>query len=159
MEWESPLIVQFYHFRGIVTFMSFNPSFDADFSRGSFGEDLINSMPAMFQESKIEVKTDYRAIETGNFFVEYQQQNVRSFNWKPSGINVSTADYWAFVIPQNFAVYIISRKGLVELLRENWETYKHRSQPIKNEQTNAAMGILVPVRDLSLKMVENVGKI
>lgn len=134
--------------------MPFNPSFDADFSRGSFGEDLINSMPVMFQESKIEVKTDYRAVETGNFFIEYQQQNIYSDEWKPSGINVSTADYWAFVIPQNFAVYIVSRKSLVELVRDNWETYKHRSQPIRSAETNAARGVLVPVKDLASKMVE-----
>lgn len=134
--------------------MAFNPSFDADFSRGNFGENLINSMPVMFQESKIEVKTDYRATETGNFFVEYQQKNIYNNEWKDSGIKVSTADYWAFVIPQNYAVYIISRKGLTELLRDNWETYKHRSQPIMTVETNSTMGILVPVRDLAAKMLE-----
>ena len=41
---------------------------------------------------RYEVKADRMAFQTGNIAVEFQCSN------KPSGINVSTADYWAYFV-------------------------------------------------------------
>lgn len=40
---------------------------------------------------KVEVKYDKKSDETGNYFIEIED------NGKPSGINVTTADWWALV--------------------------------------------------------------
>lgn len=43
------------------------------------------------QDLKIEVKTDIRSKDTGNIAIEHESYG------KPSGIKVTTADFWAFI--------------------------------------------------------------
>tara|TARA_B110000503_G_scaffold101884_1_gene152172 strand:+ start:3407 stop:3829 length:423 start_codon:yes stop_codon:yes gene_type:complete len=137
--------------------MTYEPKFDVDFARGKIGEDLVSGLPEMFLSGKVEVKTDSKAIKTGNFYVETWQKSYYSDEWKQSGIYLSEADYWAFVIEQNLAMFMITRKALVELLTENWETYREGSQPICTPETNASKGMLVPISDIVQKMIEKSG--
>lgn len=67
---------------------------DLDFRRGLKGENLL----AEIIETS-EVKTDYQWQYTGNLYVEYECFYVNSNKWKPSGIEVTKAKYWTFVIP------------------------------------------------------------
>ncbi len=67
---------------------------DLDFRRGQIGENLL----ADIVETS-EVKTDYQWQNTGNLYVEYECWYVNDNKWKPSGIEVSKAKYWTFVIP------------------------------------------------------------
>jgi hypothetical protein len=133
--------------------MSYNPNFDVDFSRGKLGEDLVSALPEMIQDGKIEVKTDSLAIKTGNFYVETWQRNVYDMEWKKSGINVTTADYWAFVVEQTGAMYLISTSDLKDLIRKNIDKYREGEQSIVNYQTNGSRGRLVPVLDIATKML------
>ena len=134
--------------------MTFNPSFDVDFARGKIGEDLVGGLPEMIRDGKIEVKTDSLAIKTGNFYVETWQRNVYNMQWKQSGINVTTADYWAFVIPQTMSMFLVSTKALRELLEENRDAYREGEQRIVNAETNGSRGRLVPVKDVFQIMVQ-----
>jgi len=54
----------------------------------------------------IEVKSDRRAGDTGNFFVEFQCSK------KPSGLDVSTATYWVLHDAANDAFYKVPRAEL-----------------------------------------------
>lgn len=129
-----------------------NPHFDVDFTRGLVGEDLINNLADLIKLGKIEVKTDYRAIETGNFYVEtWQYSDSSAQDRRQSGINVTTAESWAFVIPQTMSVYIIATEDLKTLMRRN--EYRETRQPIINSNTNASIGRLVPVMDVAQMMV------
>ena len=130
----------------------YNPHFDTDLARGLVGENLIEQLPELIKLGKVEVKTDYRAIETGNFYIETRQYSMPdASDQRLSGINVTQAESWAFVIPQTMAVYLIATDELKNLLRS--KEYRETRQPIINAHTNASIGRLVPVMDVAKMMV------
>ena len=74
--------------------MKYNGNFSHDLEVGQIAEQDLNRL---FNKTKIEVKMDFMAHKTGNFYVEYN-----SFK-KPSGIAISEADFWC--------IYIMTKKG------------------------------------------------
>jgi hypothetical protein len=122
--------------------MGNNPHFDIDVKRGELGESLLKDI----LEGKVEVKTDYRAKETGNYYVEYKQYNSDYESW--SGISITEAKWWAWVCPTSNKVTIVPVETLRKIVKDNWGTFRHTRQPIHNNQTNASMGILVPVASI-----------
>lgn len=131
--------------------MPFNPDFDTDFSRGRLGEELLESLPEMIKNKTVEVKTDYRSSETGNFYVETWHRNIYTMEWRQSGINVTKADYWAFIVPSTMSMYLIRTENLKNLLRTN--DYREGTQYIASATTNASKGRLVPVKDIANQML------
>ena len=69
--------------------------FDLDFSKGKEGEDLVEQT---LLSGTIEVKTDLKWQKTGNLYVETECYYQTSQQWEPSGLSVTKADYWAFVL-------------------------------------------------------------
>ena len=70
----------------------YQPHFDTDLERGRVGENLLNTFLADLAGKKFEVKTDYRAWETGNFYIEtWQYRQPDAIDKKPSGINITEA--------------------------------------------------------------------
>lgn len=128
------------------------PHFDIDFDRGRVGESLVEELPEAISQGKVEVKTDYRAIDTGNFYIEtWQYGREDESDKRQSGINVTKADSWAFVIPQTKAIYLITTEDLKTLMRSN--SYRETRQPRINSNTNASIGRLVPVEHVAQKML------
>jgi hypothetical protein len=74
---------------GVKHTKGFNPHFDLDLK---FGEKYQNELQEIFNNKKIEVKTDKICQRTGNVFVEIESRG------KASGIMTTTADYWAFCL-------------------------------------------------------------
>ena len=66
--------------------------FRKNLEEGKQGEDYSKSL--LTGKYKVETKTDYKCYETGNVFVEFQSRG------KDSGIRVSTAEVWSFVLPK-----------------------------------------------------------
>lgn len=133
--------------------MTANPHFDTDLARGLVGENLVEQFPELIRLGKVEVKTDYKAIDTGNFYVETWQYSLDDASDKrQSGINITKAETWAFVIPQTMCIYYIPVEQLKSLMRKN--DYRETRQPIINAYTNASIGRLVPVMDVAKAMVE-----
>jgi hypothetical protein len=129
----------------------YEPRFDIDFSRGLIGENLVSNLPEAINSGTVEVKTDYRAETTGNFYVEtWQYGQADESDKKQSGINTTKADSWAFVIPQTGAMFLIKTDDLKALMKAN--DYRETRQPKINENTNASIGRLVPVMDIALQM-------
>jgi hypothetical protein len=129
----------------------YQPHFDTDLERGKVGEDLLNTFLADLAGNKFEVKTDYRAWETGNFYIEtWQYRQPGAIDKKESGINVTQAEYWCFAGPNNNGFVMIKTEALKELLRAT--DYRVVHQPIANLNTNASIGRLVPVVDVLRKI-------
>lgn len=82
-----------------------------EFSQGKFKDrDIKATFHKLGQtyEKTFEVKRDKKADETGNVWIEYM------FNWNPSGIYTSTADYVVYKLGDKF--YCIDRiKLIIEL--------------------------------------------
>ena len=69
--------------------------FDIDLSKGKVGEALVEDT---LISGTIEVKTDLRWKDTGNIYVETECFYQTSGQWEPSGLSVTKADWWAFVL-------------------------------------------------------------
>jgi len=73
-----------------------NSSFDLDFGYGRKGEQLVE---ALLTEGKtVEVKRDRKWWATNNIYIEVECWFNKSKSWEPSGLMVTTAEYWAFVL-------------------------------------------------------------
>ena len=121
----------------------YEPRFDLDYQRGLIGEKLVGSFLEALSGSRIEVKTDYRVLETGNVFVETHQQ-VFGQDWKPSGINVSEAEFYSFAGPASNGFVTIK----TSLLKELAGASPRANVNSRSTETSAARGRLVRVADI-----------
>ena len=129
----------------------YQPHFDADFERGKVGEDLLGTFLQDLEGKKVEVKTDYRAWETGNFYIEtWQYSQDDASDRRQSGINVTQAEYWCFAGPQGNGFIMIKTADLKDLMREI--SPRETRQPKINANTNASIGRLVPVAEVLRKI-------
>lgn len=123
--------------------MTYQPHFDMDLAVGELGEQLVKAGLT----GKVEVKTDRRVAETGNIYIEtWQFRKPDQSDKKPSGINTTSADYWAIATTKGIGFLIVKTTELKILLKGN--NYRQVSQPIANEHTNGSLGLLVPIKDL-----------
>lgn len=131
--------------------MTYEPHFDIDFARGKVGEDLVGTFLADLQGKKIEVKTDYRACETGNVYVEtWQYHKDDASDKKRSGINITQSDYYCFASPEGLGFIMIKTDALKDVIRETRPREVRQSKI--NAHTNASIGRLVKVRDILIKL-------
>lgn len=96
---------------------------------------------AIFNNKKIEVKTDFMAHETGNIAIEYESRG------KPSGIAVTEADFYAYCLPRsNFQNIIIFMEinELKRLAREYWS----KGNIKKMGDENTSVSVLIPLNKL-----------
>lgn len=121
----------------------YQPHFDIDFQRGLVGEKLVGTFLEALSGSKIEVKTDYRAIETGNVYVEAWQLNSKS-QWVKSGLNVTEAEWFVFAGPSGDGFVAIKSSRLKELAMDA----PRASIDISSRNTRATRGRLVTVQSI-----------
>lgn len=86
----------------------------------------------------IEHKSDHKARATGNVFIEYRQKG------RPSGIQVTTADFWAIEFDTN-AWVILETSRLKWLAREAWKAGRR----VVGGDNDQYEGVLVPVAQLT----------
>lgn len=70
--------------------MNHRATFDFDLEFGTKAEDMLKE--ALGNPSSVEVKSDRMAWRTGNIVIEYRDHG------KPSGIAITKADLWAYVV-------------------------------------------------------------
>jgi hypothetical protein len=96
----------------------------------------------------IEVKTDRKWKETGNLFIEEScfQQSTQS--WEPSGIAISKATHWGFIL--DGSVVIVTRDHLINVVADY-------GKPIENKQMpNPSKGHLItPAQLINYTRVKN----
>lgn len=80
-----------------------NSAFDLDFSFGRAGESLVEEL--LNGGKTVEVKRDRRWHETNNVYIELMCWYQSSQSWEPSGLSVTEASHWAFVLEES--VFII----------------------------------------------------
>ena len=112
----------------------YTSTFDIDLRRGLYGEGLLMDLLRKGNEL-IEVKTDYRAHETGNIAVELECRG------KPSGLTTTEADYWAFIIPGLDNSIILQRKERVMKLCQDKPT-------VMVGDGKASKCVLLPIRSM-----------
>jgi hypothetical protein len=89
-----------------------NSDWDLDFRHGVDGENMVANLLSI---ETVEVKNDRRWSETGNVYIETDCYYVNSQAWEPSGINVSKATHWAFVLDEVVVILPLERlKKIVE---------------------------------------------
>ena len=86
------------------------------------------------QFASVEVKTDYKAHETGNIIYEVQtSDNLGCFE-------KTKAKYIAYYIPANKVIYMINTVKL--------RTFIHKKRPEERRMGDNASGILIPIQEL-----------
>lgn len=86
------------------------------------------------QFASVEVKTDYKAHETGNIVYEVQTSNNLGCFEK------TKAKYIAYYIPADKVIYLLNTVNL--------RTYIHQLRPEEREMGDSARGFLIPIDDL-----------
>jgi hypothetical protein len=125
--------------------MNYQPAFDIDFKRGLVGENLTKTFLNDLAGSLIEVKTDYRAHETGNVYVEtHQYPKGQLEQHQLSGINLSEADWYVFAGPASTGFIAIKKDELMRLVIEAPRA-EIAAQNINSNQTRGRLVRLVDI--------------
>jgi len=121
-----------------------NSSFDLDFSYGKGGENLVEQL--LTQGKTVEVKRDRKWWSTNNIYIEVECWYLSSQSWEPSGLSVTKAEYWAFVL----------EKGVVMIPTDhvNYTVKKFGREITCEIPPNRSKGFLVTVEDLLIAMRE-----
>ena len=121
-----------------------NSSFDLDFSYGKGGENLVEQL--LTGGKTVEVKRDRKWWSTNNVYIEVECWYLSSQSWEPSGLSVTKADYWAFVL----------EKGVVMIPTDHLHyAVKNFGRQITCEiPPNRSKGFLITVEDLLTAMRE-----
>ena len=117
-----------------------NYKFDLDIIDGEEGEALVREI--LQGEGKIEVKRDFIVSNTGNVAVEYHSRG------NPSGIAVTEADWWAFVLDgeryKSEVVILVRTARLKQLCRP----YLGTKKDVPGGDDNTSRMILLNVAEL-----------
>jgi hypothetical protein len=81
-------------------------NWDLDLRAGETGESRVADLLSL---DTVEVKTDRRWYETGNIYIETECFYQESQSWEPSGIRVSKATHWAFVLEDSVLIVPLHR--------------------------------------------------
>lgn len=121
----------------------YEPHFDIDYRRGLVGEELVGTFLQALAGSLIEVKTDYRAHETGNVYLETHQKSPRG-EWYKSGINATKADWFVYAGPSASGFMVLKTNRLLELAKDKPKVNVNT----ENENTRATHGRLIKLDDM-----------
>jgi hypothetical protein len=122
------------------------PHFDLDLERGKIGESSTEEAYKSLVSGKVEVKTDYRTHETGNWYVEtWSYRQPEAIDKVKSGINITDSEWWVQASTDGDVLIWIKTDRLKKEMREMNPRETH--QPISNSNSKASIGRLVNVKD------------
>lgn len=116
--------------------MDYCNDFSHDLKLGNEGERLTELL--FSPDTKLEVKTDLRAFETGNLFIEYESRGQKS------GLAKSEADFWVFIVSPDFRYFVRADK-----LKKICRKYLDTSRDVRGGDDNTSKGILLPISELT----------
>jgi hypothetical protein len=117
--------------------MNFNNDFKFDLMVGQTYENQLSEL----LQQKIEVKRDFKCLETGNIFVEYESRGKRS------GIATSEAEWWCYWLSESHFV-MIKKYELKKLCRK----YIGTKRDVNGGDSNTSKGILLPIQEFINKI-------
>lgn len=124
------------------------PAWDTNLKRGAQAELFVNNILEQLADGSLkhETKIDDKFIETGNLYVEFEQQSLKTGEWKLSGISTTKADVWFFVINERKGLIVVDAEWLKRAARRALRTKpKGKARRPGDIPTNAA---LVTINDL-----------
>jgi hypothetical protein len=126
----------------------FEPRFDRDMARGEVGEAVLDLFFKDNEENvSLEVKTDYRANETGNWYVEtHKYRDGKEDQATPSGVYGTESKWWVQASPDGNAFLVMKTEALRDYI-ELVDPPKS-AQPISNAHSAASLGRLINIRGL-----------
>jgi hypothetical protein len=98
--------------------------FDLDLKFGVEGENTVANLLSI---DTVEVKRDARWKETGNLYIETECWYNSSQSWEPSGLSVSKATHYAFVLEG--MVVILPTDQLKEITYSNGRPIECKIEP------------------------------
>ena len=113
-------------------------NWDLDYRDGILGEKKIADLLSM---DTIEVKTDRRWKYTGNLYIETECYYQKTDTWEKSGISVSKATHWAFVLEDS--VLIVPTYRLREAIHDNPRPITCNIPPNPSRGTLITAGTLI----------------
>jgi hypothetical protein len=113
--------------------------FDLDLTYGHEGESLVNEL--LTGGKTVEVKRDRKWQVTGNIYIEIACYYQNTKSWQDSGLIVSKASYWAFVL--NKMVLLIPIDDLVQAVAKYGVPTECAIEP------NRSRGYLITVANLT----------
>tara|TARA_R100000951_G_scaffold111133_1_gene109796 strand:- start:955 stop:1311 length:357 start_codon:yes stop_codon:yes gene_type:complete len=114
--------------------MEYSNDFRYDLKLGQIKEKELGDI---LNDKSIEVKTDFKAAETGSVFVEYESRG------KPSGISKTESDYYCFVVSKDSFILIKTEK-----LKEKCRKFLNTNLDLNGGDNNTSKGILLPLLQL-----------
>jgi hypothetical protein len=104
------------------------PAFDHDYAYGRQGELLVAGLMDGIRAGSARVETKHKSIPDPLLYVETFHDPDRTGTYIPSGLSVSTADYWAFVIAETGIVVWVPTARLRRAVELRYGKPKHAGQ-------------------------------
>ena len=114
-----------------------NSDFDIDLKFGKQGEDTVANILSI---ETVEVKRDKRWKETGNLYIETDCWYNSSQSWEKSGLSVSKATHYAFVLEG--MVVIVTTPDLKAIVENKGRAIECKIEP------NPSKGYLIKLSDI-----------
>jgi hypothetical protein len=114
----------------------YQPEWDIDRETGEVGEDTVR---ALLGNHNFEVKRKSRVDDT--LYIELEQDPGAKDCWQPSGLNVTKAEYWAFVV-NDTGVVLFFPTALLKRVVPEFACRMTRTDPTK-ENPNPTRGALI----------------
>jgi hypothetical protein len=114
-----------------------NSDFDIDLKFGKEGENTVANILSI---ETVEVKRDKRWKETGNLYIETDCWYNGSQSWEKSGLSVSKATHYAFVL-ENMVV-VVTTPDLKAIVEKKGRAIKCKIEP------NPSKGYLIKLSDI-----------
>lgn len=113
--------------------MNYNSDFRYDLQIGQNYETSLYELLG----KKIEVKRDFKCLNTGNIFIEYESRG------KKSGIATSEAEWWCYWLSEHHLILIE-----LSVLKTICRTFLNTNRDVKGGDSNSSKGILLPLKIL-----------
>lgn len=121
----------------------YEPRFDIDLPWGKVGEDFIEALLTQAEnDDRLTVEVKRKTYMDDRFYVETHQDPGGRGRFKPSGIQTSTAAYWAFVIMDTGVTIIAPRRAWREAAKAA------AGRPQERDGDNPTKGRLISVAEL-----------
>jgi len=114
--------------------MEFNSDFRYDLKVGQLQEKWLAEL---LSSKKIEVKRDFKASRTGKVFVEFFCRG------KPSGIDTTEAEFWAFILDGETVVILP-----VDKVKSLVDEAKVKGRVVSGGDSNLSQGALIKLERL-----------
>jgi hypothetical protein len=111
-----------------------------------YGQDGEESVRRLLTIDTVEVKRDRRWKETGNLYIETSCYYVNDGAFKTSGVSVSKATHFAFVIED--LTILVSKSDLINTVKEYGRNISCKIEP------NVSFGYLITIDSLLKWQVE-----